>query len=209
MCRISRLACLRAGARDLGQDRIAHGVEGLRDQRRADHLGRVAGAERDHAPPPALRHRQRDQIAHQIEDVLGVVAEADPVDGVAAHGVAVFVGQADRPAEPRMIGKIFRHRRRGDALADFGLDQDMRFAVGLGCAVDRPDIERGVRPGRLREIFDDAGNAAVAFDQQHIARFDDAAQMLRIARRERLVARHLLLQVAGNQLADRYRARRP
>src|ERR1019366_1659471 len=81
---------LAAGARDLGQDRGAHGVERLRDQRRADDLGGIAGAERDHPPPPALRDRQRDQVAHQIEDVLGVVAEADPVDGVAAHRVAVL-----------------------------------------------------------------------------------------------------------------------
>src|SRR6202022_3247991 len=75
--------------------------------------------------------------------------------------------------------------------------------VSLLGAADRSDIERGMRPGRLREIFDDAGNAVVAFDQEHIAGLDDAAQVLRIAGRERLVARHLLLKVAGNQLADR------
>ena len=92
----TRLA--RAGAGDLRQDGIAHGVKCLRDQRRADDLGGIAGAERDQAPPPALRDRQRDQKAHQVEDVLGVVAEADPVDGVAAHRRAVFVGQAYRPA---------------------------------------------------------------------------------------------------------------
>ncbi|GCC46334.1 hypothetical protein chiPu_0030571, partial [Chiloscyllium punctatum] len=73
----ARLAA--GGAGDLGQDRIAHGVEGLRDQRRADDLGRIAGAERDHAPPPALRDRQRKQIAREVDDVLGVVTEADPV----------------------------------------------------------------------------------------------------------------------------------
>ena len=78
----------------------------------------------------------------------------------------------------------------------------MRLAVGLVRAVDRADIKRGMRPGRLRQIFDDAGNAVVAFDQQHVAGLDDAAQMLGIARRERLVARHFLLQVARDQLAD-------
>src|ERR1700742_2108068 len=47
----------RTGARDLGQDRIAHGVEGLCDQGRADDLGRIAGTERNHPAPPALRDR--------------------------------------------------------------------------------------------------------------------------------------------------------
>ena len=75
-----------------GQDRVAHGVESLRDQRRADHLGRIAGAERDHAPSPALRDRQRKEIAGEVDDVLGVVAEADPVDGVTAHRGAVLIG---------------------------------------------------------------------------------------------------------------------
>src|SRR6202043_3723290 len=76
------------------------------------------------------------------------------------------------------------------------------LAVGPGSAVDRADIKRGMRPGGLREIFDDAGNPVVALDQQHIALLDDATQMFRIARRERLIAWHFLLQVARDQLAD-------
>src|ERR1700750_1109862 len=79
----------------------------------------------------------------------------------------------------------------------------MRLALRPAGAGARADIEGSVRPGRLRQIFDDAGNPVVAFDQPDIALLDDIAQMLRIARRERLVTRHLLLQVAGNQLADR------
>ncbi len=78
----------------------------------------------------------------------------------------------------------------------------MRFAVSLGCPVDRADIERGMRPGGLREILDDAGNPVVAFDQQDVALLDNAPQMFRVARRERLIARHFLLKVARDQLAD-------
>src|SRR4051794_6034923 len=59
-----------------------------------------------------------------------------------------------------------------------------------------------MRPGRLREIFDDAGNTVVAFDQEHVALLDDPAQILGIAGRERLIARHFLLKVAGDQLAN-------
>src|SRR6185369_118298 len=75
-------------------------------------------------------------------------------------------------------------------------------AVGFVGAVNRTDIERAVRPGGLREVFDDAGDAAVAFDQQHIAGLDDTAQMLGVAGGERLIARDFLLQVARDQLAD-------
>src|SRR5580693_7097449 len=78
----------------------------------------------------------------------------------------------------------------------------MRLAVRLGRAIDRTDKEGGMRPGGLREVFDDAGHPVVALDQQHVAGLDDATQMLRVARGERLIARHLLLKVAGDQLAD-------
>ena len=76
------------------------------------------------------------------------------------------------------------------------------LAVRLDGAVDGADIKRGMRPGRLREVFDDAGDAAVALDQQHVAGLHVLAQVLRIARRERLITRYLLLEIGGNQLAD-------
>jgi hypothetical protein len=59
-----------------------------------------------------------------------------------------------------------------------------------------------MRPGGLGEVLDDAGNPVVAFDQHDITGLDDAAQMLRVARRERLIARHFLLEVPRDQLAD-------
>ena len=89
-----------AGELDLGQDRIAHGAERIRDQRRADQPRRIARAERDQAPAPALRHRQRQQIAQQIDDVFEIIGKADALDGVGADDRAIRFGQADRPADP-------------------------------------------------------------------------------------------------------------
>jgi hypothetical protein len=37
----------------------------------------------------------------------------------------------------------------------------MRLAVGLCRAVDGADKKRGVRPSRLREVFDDVGNPVI------------------------------------------------
>src|SRR3954454_7862853 len=78
----------------------------------------------------------------------------------------------------------------------------MRLAVRLRGAVDRADVKRGVRPGGLGQVLDDTGNAIVALDQQHVAGLDIVAQLVRIARREGFIARQLLLEVAGDQLAD-------
>src|SRR6516165_9547191 len=50
---------LASSARDLRQNGIADGIERLCDQCRADHLGRIARAERDQPPPPTLWDRQR------------------------------------------------------------------------------------------------------------------------------------------------------
>ena len=60
-------------------------------------------------------------------------------------------------------------------MPSFGLDQRVRLAVRGGAVVERTDIERRMRPGRLGEILDDAGNVIVAFDQQHVAGPSDAA----------------------------------
>ena len=47
--------------------------------------------------------------------------------------------------------------RRHDTFVDIGFDQDVGLAVGCG-ARHRPDVQRRMRPGRLSEIFDAAGN---------------------------------------------------
>src|SRR6266571_1824951 len=187
--------------RDLGQDRVAHELEGLGDQRRADQPGRIAGTERDHAPAPALRHRQGHQIAQQIRDVLHVVIEADARHRIGAHARAILRRELCRPAHPGVACEIFRQRSGDHALAHVGLDQHMRLALARRAALDRPDVERGMRPGRLRQVLDDAGDSVVAFDQQHVAGSERRAQPVGIAGRERLVAGQRLFQIARDRSA--------
>jgi hypothetical protein len=91
-----------AGQGDLRQDRVPHGTERLGYQGRTDQPRRIARAKCEHAAAPALRHGQRKQIAHQIDDVLEIVGKADPLDGVGAHALAVGLGQTDRSADARM-----------------------------------------------------------------------------------------------------------
>ena len=187
------------------QDRIAHVLERLRDQRRADDPGRMAGAERHHAAAPALRDRQRQQIAHQVDDVLQVVVEADALRGIGADARPVFVGQAGRPADAGMKAGIFRQGCCDHAFADIGFDQHQRLAVRGGAIADRPDIKRGMRPGRLRQVLDDAGNVVVAFDEDHVAGLERCEQRRGIGRREGLVALRRLFQIAGENAPDSVR----
>ena len=95
----------------------------------------------------------------------------------------------------------FGERRGIDADPEFRLDQRMRLAF-RGAVIERADIERRMRPGRLREILDDAGDLVVAFDQQHVAGAERRRQCGRIARRKRLVARNGLLQIPGKHLPE-------
>ena len=187
---------------DLRQDRVAHGVERLRDQRRADDAGRMPRAERHQAAPPALWNRQREQVAQQIENILHVIVETDALAGIGADAHAVLGRQSRRAANTRVIARIFRQRRPDHALAEIGFDQNQRFAVGGLAVADAPDIKRGMRPGGLGEIFDDAGNVVVALDQQHVARTQGGAQRRGIARREGLIALHRLFQIAGENMPN-------
>jgi hypothetical protein len=138
-----------ARQRDLGQDGIVNGTERLRNQCRTNQPRWIAGTERNQPPAPALRHRQRKEIAHEIDDILEIVGEADPLDRVGTHTRAISLGQTDWPADPGMKADIFGERRRYHALTDIGLDQHVRLAVLRDAAEDRPNIERRVRPGRL------------------------------------------------------------
>ena len=85
-------------ARDNRQDRIADGVEGLRDQGRADRARGVAAAEGDQAAPQARRHRDRKEVPREVQDVLQVVLVAKPLHRILNHALAVLRGQVDRTA---------------------------------------------------------------------------------------------------------------
>src|SRR5256885_17269193 len=91
-----------------GQDRVTHGVECLRNQRRADDTAGIAGPEHDRSVVPTLRHGPREQIAHQVDDVLEIVTETNAFGCVPANLLAVRFAQAR--SEERRVGKECRSR---------------------------------------------------------------------------------------------------
>ena len=94
--------------RDLGQDRVTHGVECLRNQRRTDDAARVVGAERDGSATPTPRQRSWEKIAHEVDDVLEIVSETNALECVAADLFAVRFAQANRPADAGLTMQILR-----------------------------------------------------------------------------------------------------
>src|SRR5260370_785952 len=156
--------------RDLRENRIADGLESLRDKSGADESSRVARTKRNHPSAPVLRDRQRNEIAHEIHDIPEVIVEPDAFDGIAADALAVLQAEAKRPADASMVRGIFRKRRRHDALADFGLDEHVGFPVMRLGPIDRPYIKRGVRPRRLCQVPDDASNPAITLHQADVSR---------------------------------------
>jgi hypothetical protein len=101
-----------------------------------------------------------------------------------------------------MNAAVFRQRRRHHALTDIGFHQHQRLAVLADAIANRSNIKRRMRPCRLREIFDDARNIIVAFDQEHVAGAKRRAQALGVARRQGLIALDRLFQIVGDQSPD-------
>ena len=157
-----------------------HAAEGLGDQCRADGAGRLAGAERNHSPPPSGRHRRNGhEIAGEVEDVARVVLGAEPGDHEADHRLAVGIGEADGSADAGVEAVVLGERRRDTAFAQQDLDQRVHLAA-TGRRIEHvADVKGGMRPGRLRQVLDGGGELAAASDQQHVARAQHAAQRLR------------------------------
>ena len=170
MARIVRLRRGRPGARgDLRQDRIADLLIGLGDQRGADSARRIAASRRRSgggasAPAPG----RREEIAQHVEDVLGVVFQAE-LDDHEVDDVAVFRGQAVGAADAGVVGAVVRQRHGDAAFAEIDLDEPRPLDPLSGSGKRVANIERGVRPRRLGQIFDRRRDLLVALDEQDVA----------------------------------------
>ena len=157
MCRISCAidAPARPGARVTRAGSGSALLEGFGDQRRADRARRIARAEGDQAAAPAHRYRRRrHEIAQQVEDVLHVVLQAEAFDTMKLMTVSRSSG--DRPLARQMRVLKARYFDSGAATQPSPRLTSIRAAAP---AVRRAsqhvaDVERRMRPGRLRQILD-------------------------------------------------------
>ena len=189
--------------RTLRQDRITDRREGLRDQGRADGARRVAAADRQHAAAKPDRHRGiGKQIAREIDDALGVVFRPEPCQRIIENFLGAGLVEAHRPANPGMEAHIFGERNGDDAGIRLGLEEHIRLAVWRDVARPLADIERGVRPGRLREVFDGGGKPAIALDQEDVAGLQRFADNLRIWRIKRCITPGRLRYVVQDLVAE-------
>ena len=100
-----------------GRIGIAHLVEGMRDQARADHLRRDAASEAQRTLAKAARHEaHRQEVPREVDQVLDVVAVADLDDDVVEDRPQVVAVQVVGPTDADVAVEILRERRGDDAL---------------------------------------------------------------------------------------------
>src|SRR5512136_668026 len=91
---------------------------------------------------------------------------------------------------------------RAHAIDSVSLDKARWFAVSLRQIGTGTDVQRRVRPGGLREVLDGRADAAVALDQQHIARSQASLQSAQVGRRRGAVNMPWLRQKPGQPAAE-------
>src|SRR5690606_21575687 len=97
------------------QDGVVDGLEGGRNQGGADRPGRFAASQRNQLAAVSWRNRRvLHQIAHQIENVLEVVAVAKPLFNKVQHPLPLIVTQAYRTTDSQVVTGILLQRDQGD-----------------------------------------------------------------------------------------------
>lgn len=85
---VAGISLLIGSALDAWQDRIAHALERLRDQRGTYGTRGLTGPQGNHLPAPAHGHgRCRQQEARKIDDVAHVVRATNPLNHVRPRGL--------------------------------------------------------------------------------------------------------------------------
>ncbi len=188
-----------------GKHGILHRLESLRDQRRADGTGRIAAAERDHAPAK-LRWdgRGRQQITREVDDVLEIVAMSKTGNRETGDGAAFFLVEPDWPANSRRHAGERRDADAVNAIHEICFDEAV-CGVGKSAIAVRADIKSGVRPGRLRQIFDRRADLRIALNQQHVPGLEAGEQPIRWSGRRSPVDMALPAQKARKGTTDLFR----
>ena len=136
---------LRGTALDDRQYRVGHRLKHLGDQRRTNRARRVATAQRQHAPPPLLRHRRcGQQKPHQVHDVFQVVLVAEAAARVCHHLRGLLGPQADGLAHSAVQPGKLAQRHRPHTLQHVRLDDAQRFARVVVQAQRVAHIQRGM-----------------------------------------------------------------
>ena len=175
------------------------------EQAGADHLGRLAASEVERGAAETIRDDpSRQQVAREIEHVAQVVAPADRADRLVENDLQVLGAQAMRARDPDVVVDVLAQRRCDHAVRQ-RLDDEVLGLVSeveSGPLCDGPavaqqlvsDVERRVRPARLRQHLDHGRDAVVAVDEDDVALADVPAQRMRVVHPTKLVAGDRLVE---------------
>ena len=112
------------------------------------------------------------------------------------------MGQVDRPADARVVGRVFRQRDNNASLAQIGFNQGWTLWSFAGVTGGIADIHRRMRPCGLGEIFDCNCDFLIALDEQNVTGLERAFERFGIGRRKGPVAAGFLLQDPGEPVTD-------
>jgi hypothetical protein len=160
---IRALRCRRRKRLHQRQNRKFHTLKSPRHQHRTNRPRRLPAAQHQRPAPPFLRHRQRQQIPHQIKHIPQIIRMPQTADHIRNHRRPPCLIHPHRPADPRMKPGKLRRPHQPHPIHHIRLHEARH-------AVDLPHIHRRMRPGALRHVFDHDGKPAGPFHQHHIRR---------------------------------------
>ena len=209
------LLLLAQARRQHGQDGVAHAEERLGDQARADHRAGIALAGEEHLPPPARGQEvEGREVPPKIDQLALVVLMADMGDDVPHDVLEVLIADAVRTADADVVVRVLAEGARRHAVGEVGLQHEMTRLVavdvlegapaGMGRSGEPvPDVEARVRPGALRQVFDDLGEPRLAFHEEHVAHAHVLLQVVEVVGNPALVVPHLADEEADHDVGQR------
>src|SRR5713101_6516489 len=132
------------------------------------------------APEAAWHQADRQEVTRQVEDILQVIHVAKLAEHVVQNDGQMILPQVVRAAHANVEIAVFRQWGDNHSSLNQRLDQEkIDLVAERGACVSKlrmvtanefiTDIERGMRPGTLGQIFDNLADALLALDQNNVS----------------------------------------
>src|SRR5712692_6265442 len=131
------------------------------------------------APKAAWHQADRQKVTRQVENILYVIHIAKLAEHVVQDDSQMILPQVVRTAHADVEIEVLRQRGDDHSALDQRLDQEkIDLVAERGARLSKlrmvtadefiADIDRRMRPGTLRQVFDDLADALLALDQNNV-----------------------------------------
>src|SRR5712692_10717608 len=132
------------------------------------------------APKAAWHQADRQKVTRQVENILEVIPVAKLAEHVVQDDSQMILPQVVRTAHADVEIEVLRQRgddhsalnqRLGQEKIDLVAERGARLSKLRMVTADEfiADIDRRMRPGTLRQVFDDLADALLALDQNNVS----------------------------------------